>query len=311
MAILNLQDPKNQALIQAVAQQVYAMLPAQGKQAMDLACDARGVPATAVATKNGNGNGYTAMGNGNGCGCNFTPGAKPLPPNGNPGPVPPYNPPVPNMLPPNCGVPGLPPSTPIGTWGCEVVDRDLAPCQIAKIMREQKLATIVGELAGPLVADSVIGVEIADIGVSHFFCVDYIKVTVSDGGDPPSETTIAIPEIGLQTEIVVQNPDGTYSHAWTWYDPERPSYLGITDGRCRCETLCNCVSALAHVRVRFVLPEAVADGSTLRVELWGRRKDWASDCGQCPPCMICDHELLTDDELDSKVSQVYVISDGT
>lgn len=105
-------------------------------------------------------------------------------------------------------------------------------------MRVAKLPTINADIAGPIDANAQIGVEFAPVGVSHSLCVDFIRVTVSDNADPPNGETVDIPVIYIQPEMIVQTPDGPYDHVWDDEDPERPSYLGITDGRCRCETLC-------------------------------------------------------------------------
>ena len=208
-----------------------------------------------------------------------------------------------------CGIrPGSIPPVPLGTWNCERVRPDLAPCDVSRIEREKKLATFTGELAGPIAEGAEIAVEFVPIGISHQFCVEFLKVTVNDGGDPPIITPIPIPEVSLQPEILVQNPDGSYSHAWDYRDPERPSYLGITDGRCACVDLCDCTPRDSHVRVVFTLPQAILLGQTLKVEVWGRRKDWMVECGPCPPCDQCDHELLNEEELKTTEDHVYVLA---
>lgn len=250
-------------------------------------------------------------GNGSSCGCGPKPGT-PSVPNGVP------NIPGGPQQPPNnaCGIavpPGPGPSTPIpisqqiGSWNCIAVTPDLAPCEIAKIQREEKLPTVTGELTGALLpAGTEIGVLFAPIDVSHQLCIDYVRVSVTDAEDVT--TTISIPVVSLQGEILVQNPDGTFAHAWQYRDPERPDYLGITDGRCRCETLCVCISAYAHGRLVFELPSAVAADATLTVEVWGRRKDWMTTCGPCGPCLICDHELLTTAEENATTNTVYELA---
>jgi hypothetical protein len=252
---------------------------------------------------NGNGqNGYNMGGsNGSSCACNI-PGTKPA---GSSVPALPGNTNV-----QQCGIPTLPQGggSEVGTWNCEQVDRDIAPCDLARIMREEKLPTVVGELVGPIAAGAEIAVEFADIGLAHSLCIDYIRVTISDNADPPTITTVAIPLISLQPEIIAQLPAGPYDHVWDYGDPERPDYLGITDGRCRCAYLCVCVSALAHARLVFTLPEAVDLGETLRVEVWGRRMDWGRVCGPCPPCDICDRTPLTPAEEAAADDVVYEIS---
>ena len=309
MAILNLNDPRNKALVQAVAQQVYAMLPAQGQQAFNLACDARALPAPAIGG-GGSGNPYDQQNGQNGMGGSTSNGgcACKLPGgNGN-------NYPVPSGTGGNCNLP-IPSGTgggasQIGTWGCEVVQRDLAPCQVNKIVREENLPTVEQEIAGPIAAGSVIAVELAPVKVSHELCIEFASAVVSDGGDPPSETALQIAKIGLQVETLVKMPSGIYEHAWTYRKFGRPSYLNVTDGRCACAFLCDCVSAEAHVRVVFTLNQDIAEGETLTVSLWGARDKWMQQC-PCDICDECDHELLTDEEEAATTDTVYVVDDGT
>ncbi|MBZ5715272.1 hypothetical protein [Nannocystis pusilla] len=172
---------------------------------------------------------------------------------------------------------------------------------------QNSLPTVIGTLDGPIALNEEIAVEFAPIGIGHSLCVELVQFAVTNAEDPPVTTTYAINSIGLQPELLTQDPNGEFQHDWDWYKPERPSYLGITDGRCACTTLCVCVSAYAHARLIFPSPVTVAMGETVTITVWGRRLNWMSACGPCPPCLTCGRTELTAEELASATDQVYVV----
>ncbi|MDC0719924.1 hypothetical protein [Nannocystis bainbridge] len=190
----------------------------------------------------------------------------------------------PAMAPAMPGAP-IPMSTDIGRWNCQQVQLDLAPCDIRRITREQKLVSFTGTAAGAIAANSTIDVLFGEIGVSHTLCIEHLLVENVTNG-----TGVALPisQITLQGERIAQESGGSYVHVWDFAEPERPEYLGITDGRCECKQLCTGVPSQAKARIQFQLPSAIAGGSSLRVTLWGRRSDWTRVVGPCPPCDACD-----------------------
>jgi hypothetical protein len=208
-----------------------------------------------------------------------------------------------------CGLPPLSPTTQqqLGQWNCIAVRPDLAPCDVQRIMREEKLPTVIGTIAGPFAINREIAVEFAPIGVSHDICIDHIKVEFTNAADPAETVTVEIPAIWLQPELLTKDPKGIFDHNWDYADPERPEYLGITDGRCRCETLCVCASAYAHARLVFQLPIEVPVDTSVKITVWGRRRNWMRVCGPCPPCDVCEREALTNAEEVAGVDQVYLI----
>jgi hypothetical protein len=241
-------------------------------------------------------------GSNGGCGC----GGAPLagnsgPPNGG------CNNPV---LTPVGGCPiapsAIPPCSQVGSWNCQAYDLDLAPCDISRIEREDRLVTISNaEIAGPLADGADIAALIVPIGVSHDLCIEELQVQVIPAmGDT---TTMTIGQVSLQAEGIYQAGGGEYVHAWDYEKPERPSYINVTDSRCKCADLCVCIPAEARARVVFLLTEAVAMGATLSVTVWGRRTNWGKSCGPCPPCMICDRTELTDTESGYTSDTVYAI----
>lgn len=309
-------SPQNAMALAQVLQGIAVQYP-KVKQAANQFCALLSMQTPALPAVGGGGsgnpydqpaqNGSTNMGgsNGNGgCACNLP--SKPS----TGGYVPPALPGQPAQ---QCGLPALPQGggmEQVGTWNCQQVDLDLAPCQVSKIMREETLPTVIDELPGLIASGTEIAVEFAPIGVSHSLCIEFVRVTISDDADPPNVVTVAIPRIELQGEVIAQLPEGPYDHVWEWGSPERPAYLGITDGRCACAKLCVCVSAEGHARLVFTLPQEVPLNSTLRVEVWGRREAWGRVCGPCPPCLRCDQVPLTDAEEAAVEDTVYVV-DGT
>lgn len=201
---------------------------------------------------------------------------------------------------------GACPVSPIGSWNCQAVGLDLAPCDIERIERQQKLLTFSGSLLGGGIAiGDTIAVEIPSVNVAHSLCMERFRVSLVTGD---VEVPVVIGEVGLQPEIIVQSPQGSYIHAWDYYDPERPSYTDVTDARCACIALCVCVAAEAHARFVFVSPVAVPAGSELSVTVWGRRRDWMQVCGPCPPGEQCDRVQLTDTELASTSITLYEVA---
>jgi len=196
-----------------------------------------------------------------------------------------------DTCPPSTGVPTpgagspIPMSQDVGRWNCQQTELDLAPCDIRRITRELKLVSFTDEAAGAIAAGSTIDIIFADAGVSHSLCIEYLLVENVTAG---VGTAIPISQITLQGERIAEEGGGSYVHVWDYADPERPTYLGITDGRCECRNLCTGVPAEGKARVQFQLPSAIAGGSTLRVTLWGRRSDWSRVVGPCPPCAQCD-----------------------
>lgn len=195
----------------------------------------------------------------------------------------------------------------IGSFNIQQVNVALAPCDIERIERQQKLLTFSGSLAGGAIAiGDTIAVEIPAVHVAHSLCMERFRVSITD--DENVETAVTIGEVGLQPEIIVTSPQGSYIHAWDYYDPERPLYTDVTDARCACITLCVCVPSEAHARFVFVSPVAVNAGEKLNVTVWGRRKDWMSACGPCPPPDQCDRVELTPTELASTSITLYEVA---
>ena len=204
----------------------------------------------------------------------------------------------------------------VGDWNCRALDGDLAPCDVEQIEREEKLITFDGTIAGPLADGDDIALLIVPIGVAHELCVEELDVSVTTGG---ATTTMTINAVSIQAERIYQEGSGSYAHAWTYEDPERPSYLEVTSSRCRCANLCACVTPEGRVRIVFRLTAAVAGGSTLNVTVLGRRCNWllqggckqsqhnANGCGPCPPCAICNHTELTALELGYTADTLYAI----
>lgn len=196
-----------------------------------------------------------------------------------------------DTCPPATGVPSPTPGGPVpmsqdvGRWNCQQTELDLAPCDIRRITREQKLVSFTDTQAGAVAAGSTIDVIFADVGVSHDLCIEYLLVESVSAG---VGTAIPISQITLQGERIAEEGGGSYVHVWDYADPERPTYLGITDGRCECRNLCTGVPAEGKARVQFTLPSAIAGGDSLRVTLWGRRSGWTRVVGPCPPCDQCD-----------------------
>lgn len=244
-----------------------------------------------------------------GCGCNkgntcgLTPPSAPSPQCGQ---TPQQGQQIPPTPIPNSTTPGgpIPPNYDIGRWNCQTTTLDLAPCDIERIKREDKLITFAGEEAGGIAAGEEIAVLFAPVDVSHLLCIELLEVEIVTEGVATAQT---IGQFTLQGERIWVGPDGNYVHAWDWADPERPTYVNITDSRCECKNLCVCVPAMGHARLVFELPNLVPAGSTLRVRAWGRRRDWMTACGPCPPCDICDRVELTAVELAAVNDDLYVI----
>lgn len=198
------------------------------------------------------------------------------------------------------------PVSPIGSWNCQAVGLDIAPCDIERIERQNKLLTFSGSLlGGGIVAGDTIAVEIPPVNVAHSLCMERFSVSIVTGD---VEVPVTIGEVGLQPEQIVQAPQGNYIHVWDYYDPERPSYTDVTDARCACITLCVCVASEAHARFVFITPVAVPAGSELRVTVWGRRRDWMQVCGPCPPGDQCERVELTPTELASTSITLYEVA---
>ncbi|MDC0720670.1 hypothetical protein [Nannocystis bainbridge] len=209
-------------------------------------------------------------------------------------------------------VPGAPSAVPVvvppsvGSWNCETVRPDLAPCEVGRIRREDKLITVSeATLAGPLAAGDTIGTIIAEVGISHNLCVDSLAVEIETNG---VRVPVTIGQVMLQGERIAQDPQGPYVHVWEWSEPERPDYVGITDSRCACKELCVCVPAEGRARLTFDLPSAVAGGSTLVVTVWGRRTCWLTSCGPCPPCQICGQATITPAEDALAPNTLYAVA---
>lgn len=194
----------------------------------------------------------------------------------------------------------------IGSFNIQGVNVALAPCDIERIERQNKLLTFSGSLLGGGIAvGDTIAVEIPAVHVSHSLCMERFRVSLVTGD---VEVPVVIGEVGLQPEIIVTSPQGSYIHAWDYYDPERPLYTDVTDARCACISLCVCVPSEAHARFIFVSPVAVPAGSELSVTVWGRRKDWMSACGPCPPPDQCDRVELTPTELAATAPVLYEVA---
>lgn len=271
-------SPANKAALYSLFQEFAANSPALNRAANEF-CDFRNggkVPALSPASTGGSPTGGSC-----GCGGGSTPSTVP-------------------------GGGSACPTSPIGSWNCQAVALDLAPCDIERIERQTKLVTFSGSLAGGAIAiGDTIAVEIPAVHVAHSLCLERFSVSTTTEG---VETAVTIGEVGLQPEQIVTSPQGSYIHVWDYYDPERPSYTDVTDARCACITLCVCVPSEAHARFTFVSPVAVNAGSTLNVTLWGRRKNWMQVCGPCPPGEQCDRVELTPTELASTSITLYEVA---
>ena len=186
---------------------------------------------------------------------------------------------------------------------------DLAPCDVDRIQRTRRRFVVQGDTdTGSLVDATVVlsdeldtpagfrwyRIRVPEIDVSHQLCPREFTLELND--DPAGAGTYVdvsgtIEEVAIQTEAIYADGDGNFVHAWSFPKPADPDDLKITDGRCACERLCDCVRYFGDAAISVLAPELPV-GQAYRLTAKGIRDCWQIVCGACPPDDLCGRELL-------------------
>lgn len=189
-------------------------------------------------------------------------------------------------------------------WNCETIDADLSICEIDRIRRTQRtwsrtvtpgsgLVIVPADAAHIIPAGfTLYAFELPAQRLSHWLCLRQVSLTgIPAGGGAP---VAIIPDmVYIEVEKIWNTGDGNTVHAWTYPKPEEEEYIKITDGRCACSRLCDCVPARSRARILALVPTPAA-GTIVTMSGKGKRECWGAMCGPCPPDLICDRSVIVD-----------------
>ena len=205
-------------------------------------------------------------------------------------------------------IPGAGCVLPPGWDNCLSFSGDLSPCDVDRIQRTRRRFVVsddddTGNLQDVTALysaelDTPPGhtwwrVVIQPIGVSHQICPRSFTAEHRLPAVGWVDYTNQIVEVAVAAERIYQDGDGGYVHGGTWPRPADPDDLTITDGRCACERLCECVTYFGQASVAVLLPDVPVAEAT-RITVRGVRDCWQIQCGSCPPELLCGREVRTD-----------------
>jgi len=136
---------------------------------------------------------------------------------------------------------------------------------------------------------------VPEIDVAHQLCPREFQLELNEdvagGGGVFSDVSSTIEEVAIQSEAIYEDGDGNFVHAWSFPKPADPDDLKITDGRCACERLCDCIRFFGDAGIAVLAPTLGAN-EQYKLTAKGVRDCWQISCGACPPAKLCGREII-------------------